>query len=94
MLSGIVDTGGGLNIRDLNYHESVEQIHSHLYVNFEILKYLPYVKPFNILGVDENKYYTSSIGGVYLTSVNTYGTSFVVNGQQVEFSIAPEEGVA
>ena len=68
-ISGIFDTGSSLNLGDLYWNCSVEQISPQLVVKFVIIKYLPCINPFNILGVGANKYYNMETGWVNATAL-------------------------
>ena len=50
--SGLTNTGAGLNLGNLDYHQSVAESHPDLVLNFAHLKYLEDVCPLNISGVD------------------------------------------
>ena len=49
------DTGAGLNLVNLDYHQSVAERHPNLVLKFSHLKDLEDVDPFNISGVDGGK---------------------------------------
>ena len=51
-MSGLTDTGEGLNWRNLEYHQSVAYLHPNLLLNFAYLKDLDDVDPFNISRVE------------------------------------------
>ena len=54
-MSGLVDTGAGLNLGNLEYHQSVADQHSNLVLKFSYLKDLDGVDSFNIGGVYQRK---------------------------------------
>ena len=49
---GLFDTGTGLNLVNMDYHQPVTERHPNLVLKFEYLKDLDDVDPFNISGVD------------------------------------------
>ena len=51
-MSGLADTGAGLDLWNLEYHQSVTESHPNLVLKFVYLKDLEDVDPFNISGVD------------------------------------------
>ena len=54
-MSGLADTGSGLNLGNREYHQSVVERHPSLVLKFQYLKDLEDVYPFNIIGVDRGK---------------------------------------
>ena len=52
---GLADTGDRLNLLNLDYHQSVEELQSNLVFKFAYLKDLDDVDPFNVSGVDVGK---------------------------------------
>ena len=54
-MSGLADTGSGLNLLNLEYHQSVAKRHPNLVLKFAYLKDMDDVDPFNISGVDGGK---------------------------------------
>ena len=46
------DTGAGLNLVNMDYHQSVAEIHPSLVLKFSHLKYLYNVDSLNIIGLD------------------------------------------
>ena len=92
--SGLADTGAGLNLVNLEYHQSVAERHTNLVSKFAYLKDLEDMDPFNISGVDGGKEGEQGNGGVDVTVVITYKTYFVVNGKPKTVSLALGEGVA
>ena len=63
-------------------------------LKFEYLKDMDKVDPFNIILVVGVKESEQGKLGVGVTTVSTYKTPFVVNGQPVTVSLALGEGVA
>ena len=51
-ISILKDTGAGLNLGNIEYHQSVAERHHHLVFKFLYLKDLEDVDPFNISGLD------------------------------------------
>ena len=70
-MSGLDDTGAGLNLENLEYHQSVAERHPNLVLKFEYLKDLEGMDPFNISGVDGGKESSQVKGGVDVTAVIT-----------------------
>ena len=93
-MSVLDDTGAGLDLVNLQYHQSVIERHSNLVLKFSYLKDLEDVDTFNIIGVDGGKEGEQRKGGVDVTAVITYKNPFVVNGKPVTVSLALGEGVA
>ena len=54
-MSGLADTGSGLNFVNIEYHQSVAERHPNLDLKSAYLKDLEYVDPFNISGIDIEK---------------------------------------
>ena len=54
-MSGLANIGAGLNLGNLEYHQSVVERHSNLVLKFVYLRDLEDVDPFNISGVDGGK---------------------------------------
>ena len=52
---GLVDTGAGSNLVNMEYHQLVVERHTNLEVKFSYLKDLDDMDPFNISGVNEKK---------------------------------------
>ena len=52
---GLADTGAGLNLGIMYYHQLVAERHPNFVLKFAYLKDLDDVDPFNISGVDEVK---------------------------------------
>ena len=80
---GLANTVARLNLVNLDYHQSVEELQSNLVFKFAYLKDLDDVDPFNVCGVDEGKEVEQVKLGEYVTEMITYKTPFVVNGQPV-----------
>ena len=93
-MSGLADTGYGLNLGNLEYHQSFAERHPDLVLKIEYLKYLGGVDPFNISGVDGRKQSEQGTGRVDVTAVITYKNPFVVNLKPVTVSLYLGEGVA
>ena len=79
---GLDDTGTGLNLVNLDYHQSVAERHPNLVLKFAYLKDMYDLDPFSISGVDRGTESEQGKVGVYVTAVITYKTSFVVNGNR------------
>ena len=71
-MSGLADTGSGLNLGNIEYHQSVAGRHPNLVLKFVYLNNLEDVDPFNISGVDGGKEYEQGKGGLHFTAVITY----------------------
>ena len=54
-MPGLDNTGSGLNLGNIEYHQSVSERHPNLVLKFEYLKDLDDVDPFNISRVDRGK---------------------------------------
>ena len=54
-MSGLADTGAGLNLVNIEYHQSVTERHPNFVLKFAYLKDLDEVDPFSINGVDGGK---------------------------------------
>ena len=54
-MSGLYDTGAGLNYGNIDYHHSVAERYPNLVLKFAYLKDLEDVYPFNISGVYRGK---------------------------------------
>ena len=54
-MSGLANTGAGLNLGNLDYHQSVVDQHLNLVLKCAYLKGLNDMDPFNISGVDRGK---------------------------------------
>ena len=93
-MSRLVDTGSGLNLGNIEYHQSVTERHPNLVLEFAYLKDLEDVDPFNISGVDREKVSENRKGGVYVTVVITYKNFFVANRKTATVSPNIGEGVA
>ena len=50
-MSGLADTGAGLNLGNFEYHQSVAELHPNLVLKFSYLKDIDDVDSFNINGV-------------------------------------------
>ena len=55
MILGLVDTGAGLNISRLSYHQSIAEHHPKLVVQFVFFKDVPGLDPLQISGIGINK---------------------------------------
>ena len=66
---GLANTGAGLNLVNLEYHQSVSERHSNLVLKFAYLKDLD--GSFNISGVDIGKESEQGKGEVSVTAVIT-----------------------
>ena len=86
-MSGFADTVAGLNLVNIEYHQSVAERHPNLVFKFVYLKDMEYVDPFNISGVDRGKEIEQVNGRVDVTSVITYKTLFVLNRKLVTVSL-------
>ena len=91
---GLGDTGAGLNLGNIEYHQLLAKRHPNLVLKFAYLKDIGGVDPFNISGVDGGKESEQGNVGVDVTAVITYKTPFLVNGKPVTVSLALGEGVA
>ena len=69
-MSGLVDTGAGLNLVNIEYHQSVAGRHTNLVLTFAYLKDLEDVDPLNISVVDCGKEGEQGKGGVYIYRIN------------------------
>ena len=78
---GLANTGSGLDLVIIEYHQSVAERHPNFVVKFSYLKDLEDMDPFNISGVDRGKEGEQVKLVVDITAVITYKTPFVVNGK-------------
>ena len=83
-----------MNLVNIDSHQSVVNHHPNLVQIFLYLKDMDDVDPFNISGVDRGKESETGKLGINITTVITYKTPFVVNGQLVTVYLALGEGVA
>ena len=51
-MSGLANTGAGLNLENMEYHQSVVELHPNLVLKFSYLKDMDDVDSFNISEVD------------------------------------------
>ena len=93
-MSGLADTGSGLNLGNLEYHQSVAERHPNLVLKFDYLKDMEDTDTFNISGLYGGKENEQVNGWVDVNAVITYKTPFLVNVKPVTSSLAPGEGVA
>ena len=94
MISGLANTGAGLNLVNLDYHQSVTERHPNLVLKFAYLKDLDGVDPFNISGVDRGEESKQVKGGLDVTTLILFKNPFVVNIKPVTVSLALGEGLA
>ena len=91
---GLDNTRAGLNLVNIEYHQSVTELHPNLVLKFAYLKDMDGVDTLNISGVDVEKESEQVKSGVDISAVITYKTPFVVNGKPVTVSLAIGEGMA
>ena len=70
-MSGLADIGDGLNLRNMEYHQSAAERNPNLVLTFAYLKDLDDVDLFNISGIYGVKESEQGKGGVYVTVVIT-----------------------
>ena len=68
-ISGLAYTGAGLNLGNLEYHQSVSEFQPNLLLKLLYLKDMDDVDPFNISGVDGGKESEQGKGGVDVTTL-------------------------
>ena len=90
---GLADTGAGSNLGNIEYHQSVSERHPNLVFKFAYLKDLEDVYSFNIIGVDGVRGGEQEKGGLEVTILITYKTTFVLNEKPVTVSLALGEGL-
>ena len=90
---GLDNTGAGLKLGNIYYHQSVAECCPNLVIKFAYLKDLGNMDPLNISGVDGEKESGQGRGGLYITVLITYKNASVVNGKPVTLSLALGEGV-
>ena len=73
-MSSLDDTGAGLNLVNIEYHQSFAERHPNLVLKFAYFKDLEDVDPFNISGVDGGKESEQGKVKVDFTIVITYKT--------------------
>ena len=93
-MSGLDDTGAGLNLENIEEHQSVTEHHPDLVLKFSYLKDLEDMDIFNISGLDGGKESEQGKVGVDVTALFTFKTPFMVNGKLMTVYIALREGVA
>ena len=76
-----------MNLSNIEYHQSFEDRHTNLVLKFAYLKDLENMDPFSKSGVDRGKESEQGNGGVDVTTLITYKTPFVVNGELVTVSL-------
>ena len=86
---GLDDTGDGINLGNIYYHQSVTERHPNLVLKYSYLKNI-----LNISILDGGKESEQGKLGVDVTELITYKNSFVINVQPVTVSIDLGEGVA
>ena len=80
-MSILTDTIVGFNLVNLDYHQSVEELHINLVLKFTYLEDLENLDPLNISGVDGGKETEQGKVGIDVTAVFTYKNTFIVNAQ-------------
>ena len=70
-MSGLADIGDGLNLRNMEYHQSAAERNPNLVLTFAYLKDMDDVDLFNISGIYGVKESEQGKGGVYVTVVIT-----------------------
>ena len=83
---GVCDVGAGLNLGNIERHQSVAERHPNLVLQFVYLKDLDDMDPFNISIIEGEKYSKEGKGGVYVTKVITYKSPLVLNRKPVTAS--------
>ena len=91
---GLANTRAGLNLVNIEYHQSVTELHPNLVLKFAYLKDMNGVDILNISVVDGGKKRKQGKGGVYVTAVINYKTTLVVNGKLATVFLDLGEGVA
>ena len=87
----LVDTGAGLNVGRLSYHQSIYENHPHLVHEFAFLKDCEGVEPFGLGGVVKGDGDQSAKD---IEAIITYKTPYVINGQAVHVSFGLGQNVA
>ena len=78
-MSGLADTGAGLNLGNIECHQSVAERHPNLVLKFTYLKGVDGMDPFNISGIDGGKESEQRKVGLDVTAIITYKNTLVVN---------------
>ena len=91
---GLADTGSGLILGNMDYHQSVADCHPNLVLQFLHLKDLDNMDSFNRSGLDRGMKSKKGKLGVDVTELVMYKNNFVVSGQPVTSSFALGKGVA
>ena len=84
---GLADTGDGLNLENMDYHQSVAERQPNLVLKLAYLKDMDNLDPLDISWVYGGKENVQGKIGVYVTSVITYKNKFMVNLQPVKLSL-------
>ena len=87
-------TGSGSNWGNIDYHQSVADIHPNLVLKFDYMKDMENMDTFNIGWVDKRKESKQGKRGIHVTIVITLKKNFVVNAQPVTVFLALGEGLA
>ena len=77
-LEAMIDTGAGLNLGRLHYHENISKQHPDIVHKFQWIKDMQALEEFNIGGVD-----AKSTGELAVKAVISYYTPYTVDGQTV-----------
>ena len=91
MILGLVDTGTGLNIGRLSYHQSITKHHPKLVVQFAFLKDVPGLDPLQIsgIGVDEKDSMVLECMAIIM-----YKTPYVHAGHPIVVSLGLGEAIS
>jgi hypothetical protein len=87
----LVDTGAGLNVGRLSYHQSIFQRAPHLVHDFAFLKDCEGIEPFGLGGVVKGD---SEQAGKDIEAIITYKTPYILNGREVLVSLGLGKDVA
>ena len=87
----LVDTGAGLNVGRLSYHQSIYERFPHLVHEFAFLKDCDGVEPFGLGGVVKGDNDQSAKD---IEAIITYKTPYVINGREVRVSLGLGQNVA
>ena len=91
MILGLIDTGTGLNIGRLSYHQSIAKHHPELVVQFAFLKDAPGLDPLQISGIGINEKDSTALE---CTAMITYKMPYMHAGHLIVVLLGLREAVS